>query len=116
MEPQDLFEQGLSNVKTIAIIGSVLSAAGMGIGLYHGYKRNCTTGSSVLWGLLGAAFAPIVIPVALIQGLGKPRPGSACGLHGLGESKGECIKGCGSLTRGTPSWDRCMAKCWDLGE
>lgn len=41
--------------------------------IYHGYKRNDSIGWALWWGLMGAAFPIITIPIALAQGFGKPR-------------------------------------------
>lgn len=48
-----------------------LSTAGMAAGAYHGYKRNDSVGWAIGWGLLGAMFPFITIPVSLAQGFGK---------------------------------------------
>ena len=51
----------------------VLGAIGGILGAYHGYKRhNGSIGWAIGWSLLGSAFAPIAIPVAFAQGIGKP--------------------------------------------
>jgi len=39
--------------------------------IYHGYKRNDSVGWALWWGLMGAAFPVITIPIALAQGFGK---------------------------------------------
>jgi len=50
---------------------ALLGTAGMGIGLYHGWKRTGSTGWTIGWGLLGAWLPILVIPLAFIQGIGK---------------------------------------------
>jgi len=50
-----------------------LALAGMGLGAYHGYKRNSSVGWAVVWALLGSIAPVIVIPVAFAQGIGKPK-------------------------------------------
>lgn len=52
------------------------SAFGLGVGgtlAYHGYKRNNSWGWAVAWGIIGGAFWPIALPVAVAQGIGKPK-------------------------------------------
>lgn len=56
-----------------------LSALGVAALAYHGYKRNCSVGGALKWGLLGGLVWPITGAVALAQGFGKPAPGGACG-------------------------------------
>lgn len=57
----------------VARLLRVLGIVGTGVGVYHGYKRNRgSVGWALGWGLLGAFFPVIVIPVAFAQGLGKP--------------------------------------------
>jgi len=50
-----------------------LGVVGMGVGAYHGYKRNNSVGWAVGWAILGGMFPIIVIPVAFAQGIGKPK-------------------------------------------
>ena len=50
---------------------AALSVAGMGLGAYHGYKRNNSVGWGVGWGLLGGLFPIFTIPISLAQGFGK---------------------------------------------
>ena len=53
-----------------------VSAAGMGLGAYHGYKRNNgSVGWAVVWALLGGAFPIITTAVAIAEGFGKPKTG-----------------------------------------
>lgn len=55
----------------------LLSVAGAALAAYHGYKRNHeSTGSAVGWGVLGALFPVITVPVALAQGYGEPKGAS----------------------------------------
>jgi hypothetical protein len=64
-------------MSAIATVGWAGSIAGMGLGAYHGYKRNHDSiGWGIGWGLLGGVFWPITIPISLVQGLGKPAGGS----------------------------------------
>jgi hypothetical protein len=51
----------------------LLAVAGMAVGAYHGYKRNNSVGWGIGWGLLGGLVPIIVIPIALAQGIGKPK-------------------------------------------
>lgn len=61
-----------AGVKALIIAYNVLGIAGMGLGAYHGYKRNGgSVGWAIGWGLLGGIFPIIVIPVAFAQGIGK---------------------------------------------
>ena len=71
---------GLGEVTTSPVLGltptqlkfyMALGTAGMGVGLYHGWKRTGKTGWALGWGLLGAWFPVVVIPLAFIQGIGK---------------------------------------------
>lgn len=39
---------------------------------YHGYKRNNSVGWALVWGILGGAFWPLGVPIAVAQGFGKP--------------------------------------------
>lgn len=55
-----------------AIWGTVHTAA-IGASVYHGYKRNDSIGWAIGWGLLGALFPIITIPVAVAQGFGEPK-------------------------------------------
>lgn len=50
---------------------AVLGLAGLSAGLYHGWKRTHSTAWTIIWGLAGAWFPVITIPVAVIQGFGK---------------------------------------------
>jgi hypothetical protein len=52
---------------------SLLSIAGVGLGAYHGYKRNDSVGWAIGWALLGGLFPFITIPISLAQGFGKRR-------------------------------------------
>jgi hypothetical protein len=38
---------------------------------YHGYARNQSVGWALVWGVVGAAFWPIALPISLAQGFGK---------------------------------------------
>ena len=49
-------------------------ATGLMTGAYHGYKRSGGSIWSALgWGIGGALFWPVTIPVSLAQGFGKPK-------------------------------------------
>lgn len=50
-----------------------MAIVGMGLGAYHGYKRNHSVGWAIGWGLFGGFLPIIAIPVALAQGIGKPK-------------------------------------------
>lgn len=48
--------------------------AGAGLGAYHGYKRNNDSiGWAVGWGLFGSVLPILAIPIAVAQGIGKPK-------------------------------------------
>lgn len=51
-------------------LSHVLSLAGVGIGAYHGYRRNDSVGWAIGWALLGGMFPVITIAIALAQGFG----------------------------------------------
>lgn len=54
-------------------VGTLIATAGLVGGLVHGFKRNRgSVGWAVWWGLMGGLFPIITIPVALLQGYGKP--------------------------------------------
>jgi len=42
------------------------------LGAWHGYRRNASIPSAVLWGVAGAVLPVVALPVALVQGLGQP--------------------------------------------
>lgn len=50
-----------------------ITYAGVGVGAYHGYKRNGSVGWAIVWGVLGGLFPLITGGVALAQGLGKKK-------------------------------------------
>lgn len=53
----------------------VLGIAGLALGTYHGYKRdNGSIGWTLGWGLLGATFPIIAIPLMLAEGFAVPLP------------------------------------------
>jgi len=58
---------------TACVVTKVLHTAGLVAGVFHGYRRNRSVGWALGWGLLGAMFPYITIPVALAQGFGKPK-------------------------------------------
>lgn len=69
----------LGGLGTFDVSGSLLTAyrvlgfIGGVIGTYHGYKRhNGSIPWALGWGALGSLFAPIVVPIAYAQGIGKP--------------------------------------------
>lgn len=52
----------------------VASVVGGVLGLVHGFKRNnSSVGWAIGWGILGGMFPLITIPIALLQGFGKPK-------------------------------------------
>lgn len=51
----------------------VASFASMGLLGYHGYKRNDSVGWALVWGVFGSIVWPVTVPIALVQGLGKPK-------------------------------------------
>lgn len=51
----------------------LFSLAGAAVGAYHGYKRNSSVWWGVGWALLGSIVPIVVIPIALAQGIGKPK-------------------------------------------
>ena len=55
---------------TYATVRMYLSLAGLGLGVYHGYRRSGGM-AAVGWGLFGSLIPEIIIPVAFAQGLGK---------------------------------------------
>jgi len=65
-----LYENGMISPGWMMFYG-VLSVAGGALSAYHGYKRNDSVGWAIGWGLLGAWFPIITVPVALAQGYGK---------------------------------------------
>ena len=56
---------------TARAIWGIISTAGVGLGAYHGYKRNDSVGWAIAWALLGGAFPVITIPVSFAQGFAK---------------------------------------------
>ena len=59
--------QGSEGGGLYALAGTAATLAGA----YHGYRRHGTVGWAVVWGLLGGAFWPIAMPVAVAQGFGE---------------------------------------------
>lgn len=51
----------------------VVSVASGAASAYHGYKRNNSIGSAVLWGVLGSIFPVITPAIAAAQGFGERR-------------------------------------------
>lgn len=49
-----------------------IAAAGVGLGAYHGYRRNNSLGWGLVWGLAGGIAPVITTAVALAQGFGQP--------------------------------------------
>jgi hypothetical protein len=47
---------------------STLAIVAAGAAAYHGYKRNDSVGWAIWWGLMGAAFPVITLPIAFAQG------------------------------------------------
>jgi len=58
---------------TACVVTKVLHTAGLVAGVFHGYRRNKSIGWALGWGLLGAMFPYITVPVAFAQGFGKPQ-------------------------------------------
>jgi hypothetical protein len=58
---------------TACVVHKLLSTVGLVTGVFHGYRRNRSVGWALGWGLLGAMFPYITIPVAFAQGFGKPQ-------------------------------------------
>ena len=56
---------------TLCLVHEIASTLGLALGAYHGYKRNNSVGWAIGWGLLGAMFPYITIPVAYAQGFGE---------------------------------------------
>ncbi len=57
------------------LTGKVLAAAGvvgLGVGAYHGWKRNESLGWSLVWAAAGLVAPIITIPLAVAQGFGEP--------------------------------------------
>ncbi len=70
--PEILQPQGMT---VPGLIWNAVSAAAVGLCVYHGYKRNNSIGWGVAWGLLGSILPVFVVPVALVQGIGvKAKP------------------------------------------
>lgn len=65
-----------STVRTLQVVGAAAGVVGGALGTYHGYARNHSIGWALAWGVLGSLAPVIVVPIALAQGLGKPRPGA----------------------------------------
>jgi hypothetical protein len=63
-------------LRTLRVVGGVAGIIGGALGTYHGYARNHSIGWALAWGALGSLAPVIVVPIALAQGLGKPRPGA----------------------------------------
>ena len=57
-------------------VGQLVSYAGVGVGAFHGYRRNRgSVGWAIGWALLGGLFPLITGGIAIAQGLGKPKGG-----------------------------------------
>lgn len=56
-------------------VWALISTAGIGLGAYHGYKRNDSVGWGIIWGLLGGAFPIFTIPISFAQGFGERAEG-----------------------------------------
>jgi hypothetical protein len=56
---------GLGTALSIASTAAVIALA------YHGYKRNESVGWAVVWAVVGGAFWPIAVPIAVAQGYGE---------------------------------------------
>lgn len=69
----DAYGQGCEGCKPVAVAWGIIRAASVGVGAYHGYKRNDSIGWALVWALLGG-IAPIITPaIAMGQGLGEPK-------------------------------------------
>lgn len=62
---------------SIATAATALSVAGVGLGAYHGYKRDGSVGWALAWAALGGLFPIVTIPVAIAQGFAQPGPAPA---------------------------------------
>jgi len=51
---------------------AIVSAAGAGLGAYHGYSRNRNVGWALWWALMGGVFPVVTVPIAIAQGFGRP--------------------------------------------
>jgi hypothetical protein len=58
---------------SVAIPLTLIWSLGTLAGSYHGYKRTKSIPWSVAWGLFSGAVPFIALPVAAIQGFGKPK-------------------------------------------
>ena len=85
---------------TSIILGLVGTAAGAA-GIYHGYKRNDSIGWALWWGIMGAAFPIITIPIALAQGFGERKGMTANRSRRSAAKKGARTREAGS----TKLWD-----------
>ncbi len=70
-KPIDPFVGGFLQVLSLAIASALA---------YHGYKRNNSVGWAIFWAIIGGAFWPIAVPVALAQGFGQERKDLPSGL------------------------------------
>ncbi len=62
---------GLGGLGQSGTLGALASLGGAAAGAYHGYRRNQTITSAILWGIFGSVLPVIAVPVALAQGFGK---------------------------------------------
>ncbi len=56
---------------SMMFVRGLLSIAGLGLGAYHGYRRNNSVGWAFGWGALGALFPIVTLAVAAGQGFAK---------------------------------------------
>lgn len=53
-------------------VRNTVGTVGLGLGAYHGYKRNDSIGWAIVWALCGSAVPIITIPIAFAQGFAEP--------------------------------------------
>lgn len=51
-------------------VRNAVGTVGLGLGAYHGYKRNDSIGWAIVWALCGSAVP--IIPIAFAQGFAEP--------------------------------------------
>jgi len=58
-----------SPMRQLAYLSGIVASAAL---VYHGYKRSQSIGWALVWGILGGAFWPLAVPIAVAQGFGRP--------------------------------------------